>query len=175
MLGKDITTTFNAWSFNFTEEEKEIFLSTDNEIPEGSVEVTLPKLILGTAYYHEFTEKISVLPELNLDVTTDGQRNVLISADPVSIEPHFGVEFGYDQFIFLRGGVGNIQKALDDLDGSKEIWSVQPNIGLGLKLGELSIDYAFTDIGNASQVLFSHVFSLMLDFDKERRRIKRRH
>ena len=114
-----------------------------------------------------------MMPELDLDLTTDGKRNVLISAKPFSIDPHFGVEFGYSRFIFLRGGFQNVQKALDDLDGTKEIWTLQPNIGLGLVLGELSIDYAFTDIGNASQALYSHVFSLMLDFDKEGRRIKR--
>ena len=175
ILGKDITTTFNAWSYNFTDEEKQIFQITENEVPESSLEITLPKLILGAGYFYEFGEKFSMLPELNLDITTDGRRNVVVSAKPFSIDPHLGVEFGYDRFIFLRGGVGNIQKALDDVDGSKDIITVQPNIGLGLRLGQLTIDYAFTDVGNVSQVLYSHVFSLMLDFDKEKRRIRRRH
>jgi hypothetical protein len=39
---KDITTTFNAWSFNFTEQEKEVLAITNNEIPISSVEQTAP-------------------------------------------------------------------------------------------------------------------------------------
>ena len=174
VLAKDITTTFNAWSINFTEEEKAVLLKENNEIPESSLEITLPKLILGVAYLFEFPNKISILPELNVDITTDGKRNTLIRSNPFSIDPHFGVEFGYDQFIYLRGGIGNIQKSLDDLDGSTTITTVQPNMGLGLKIGDFMLDYALTDIGNASQVLYSHVFSLMLDFDKDKRKIKKR-
>ena len=53
-LAKDITTTFNAWSFNFTEDEQAVFANTNNVIPENSIELTAPKLILGAAYKFEF-------------------------------------------------------------------------------------------------------------------------
>src|SRR5262249_31734123 len=42
-LGKDVTSTFNAWTFN-TETFAPQFASTHQEIPENSTEVTLPKL-----------------------------------------------------------------------------------------------------------------------------------
>ena len=42
---KDITTTFNAWSFSFTEEEKEVLDLTGNEIPIQSLEITKPTII----------------------------------------------------------------------------------------------------------------------------------
>jgi hypothetical protein len=35
-----------------------------------------------------------------------------------------------------------------------------PNIGVGLKLKNLSIDYALTDVSNQSAALLSHVFSI---------------
>ena len=47
---QDITTTFNAWSFSFTEEEKEILTLTDNEIPINSVEVTKPKILVAVKF-----------------------------------------------------------------------------------------------------------------------------
>ncbi len=40
---RDVTSTFNAWSFN-TSELKDVFEMTGNEVPENSLEITLPKL-----------------------------------------------------------------------------------------------------------------------------------
>jgi hypothetical protein len=165
-LGKDITSTFNAWNFN-TEELEDVFLQTGNEIPENGLEITLPKLILGAAYKTNITKKITVEPELDLDVTFDGKRNVLIKSDPVSVEPHLGVEFAYNDFIYLRGGIGNIQE-VKDIDGSTET-SVQPNIGVGVKIKNVSIDYALTNIGQVSQTLYSNVFSLKIALFKQKK------
>jgi hypothetical protein len=39
----------------------------------------------------------------------------------------------------------------------------QPNIGLGLRLGPVNIDYAFSDIGDRSTALYSHIFSLQFN------------
>ncbi|MFT6322189.1 MAG: hypothetical protein ACJAT4_003124 [Granulosicoccus sp.] len=39
-------------------------------------------------------------------------------------------------------------------------------MGIGFHLGKFTIDYAFTDIGNVSQVLYSHIFSVKIDFEK---------
>lgn len=162
---RDVTTTYNAWSFSFTDEEQAVFAQTNNVIPENSYELTLPKAILGAAYSHKMGEKFGITAEVNFDVSTDGKRNVLISADPLSIDPHMGVELNYNEFVYLRGGVGNIQKALSDVDNS-EIYTLQPNLGVGLKLKNILIDYAYTDIGNQSQTLYSHVFSLRLDINR---------
>ena len=162
---KDITSTFNAWSFSFTEEEKQVLLATGNIIPENSLEITTPKLILGAAYDFTLNENFGLLAEVNADITTDGRRNVLISADPISIDPHLGIEADYKEFIYVRAGVGNVQRYIPD-DLFEEAWTMQPNIGLGVEIGPVMLDYAYTNIGKQSEVLYSHVFSLMFNINK---------
>ncbi|MEM1322127.1 MAG: PorV/PorQ family protein [Bacteroidota bacterium] len=166
-VGRDITTTYNAWSFDLSENEKEVFVSTGNEIPESSVEITRPRIILGAARKAKLGEKLGLLAELNLDFTTDGQRNVLISSESINIDPRLGVELDYNQFLFLRLGMGNFQEVLDDFDPNQSYLTFQPNFGVGIDLGRLRVDYALTDIGNVSEVLYSHIFSLTLDFKKQ--------
>ena len=163
-MGRDITTTFNAWSYDLSETMKETFTQTGNEIPVNSIEITMPKLILGAGRKFDLNDKFSLYPELNLDVTFDGKRNVVIKSDPVSIDPHFGFEAGYRNIVFLRGGIGNIQKSIDEK--SREITIFQPNLGIGLRLKRITLDYALTDIGDMSVSLYSHIFSLRFDIVK---------
>lgn len=160
VVGKDLTSTFNAWSFNFTEKEKEQLAITGNDIPINSVEITRPQILAGLGYRLNFN-KIGVAPELDIIVTTDGQRNTLISADPFSIDPAFGLEIDYNQYIFLRAGVNQFQQESDI--GKDKFWTARPGIGVGLKLGALQLDYAFTDLGDR-QNRYSHVISLLLNF-----------
>lgn len=160
-VARDLTSTFNAWSFTLDETTVEVFEATGNEIPQNGLELTLPRLILGVARDFRLSDKFSLLGEINLVNTFDGQRNVVISADPISIEPVVGLEASYSKIVFLRAGVGNIQRHLNELN--TEEWGFQPNMGVGVKIKSLSIDYALTDIGNTSQALYSHVFSLRLD------------
>ena len=88
----------------------------------------------------------------------------MISSNPVSVDPHFGLEIGYSNFVFLRGGIQNIQ-SVKEFDGTSTT-IVQPNMGLGLRLGKLTIDYALTNIGQ--EYLKSNVFSLKLDIYKHK-------
>lgn len=161
-MARDISTTFNTWSYNLNDATKEAFIRTGNEIPENSIEITNPKLILGVAYQTKISSKFGLLAELNTDISTDGQRNVLISADPFSIDPHMGLEIDYRKIAYLRTGIGNIQK-VKDFDGTENT-SVQPNFGVGVKIKNVSIDYALTNIGNLSDALYSNIFSLRIDF-----------
>ena len=165
-VGKDITSTFNAWSYN-TENLKEVFAQTGNEIPENGLEITLPRLIVGAGYKTKLAKKVSFTPEMDIDITFDGKRNVIIKSDPVSIDPKLGVEFGYDDIVFLRTGIGNIQE-VKNIDQSTST-TFQPNIGLGLRLRNLTIDYALTNIGHNSGELYSNVFSLKLTVVKQKR------
>jgi hypothetical protein len=82
----------------------------------------------------------------------------------VSIDPGLGLEASYNKVIFLRMGVGNFQR-VKNFDGSDGM-TFQPNIGLGLRIKNLQLDYALSDIGNVSDVLYSNVFSLKLDIFK---------
>lgn len=165
-MARDVTSTFNAWTYNLSDETKAVFLQTGNEIPENGVEVTLPKLILGAARRFEISKKISLLAEVNLDNTFDGKRNVLIKSKAVSMDPHLGLEAGYMDMIFLRGGFGNIQSYTDS--NGKKIRTLQPNIGVGVRIKSVCIDYALTDIGDQSVALYSNVFSLKIDINKKK-------
>lgn len=169
LQGRDLTTTFNAWSFNLSEQEKQVFTETNNEIPVSSTEITRPRFILGAAYRTKIGEKTTLLPAIDLEWTTDGQRNVLISSKTFNIDPRVGIEADYNGFVQVRAGVGNFQRVKKDFDPGKKTLTLQPNFGVGLRLGRLQLDYALTDIGNVSQVLYSHIFSLRINF-KERKR-----
>ncbi len=165
-VGKDITSTFNAWTYN-TENLEAVFTQTGNEIPQNGLEVTLPRLVLGVAYKTNITKKITFTPEFDADVTFDGKRNVVIKSDPVSIDPKLGMEFGYDDFIFLRAGMNNIQE-VKNIDQSTST-SIQPNMGVGIRLKNLFIDYALTNIGGGDTDLYSNIFSLKLIINKQKR------
>lgn len=161
---RDITGTFNAWSHN-TELVNDVFIQTGNEIPQNSVEVTLPKATLGVSRYFDIQSKFGVLASLDLVASFDGKRNVLIKSDVVSIDPVIGAEINYLKTAFLRMGLGNIQE-VKDFDGTTST-SFQPNFGLGVKIKKIMIDYALTDIGDQSESLYSHVFSLKASLDRK--------
>ena len=162
-VGRDLTSTFNAWSFSIPDNLRQVFVQTGNVIPENSLEVTRPRLILGAAHKFNINQKFSIQPELNLINTFDGQRNTLVKSDVVSIEPAFGVEAAYKNIIFLRGGVGNYQQ-LTDINNQR-ITSVQPNIGIGLRIKGFHLDYAFTNIGSQGNSFYSNIFSVKFDFN----------
>jgi hypothetical protein len=165
LSARDVTTTFNAWSFSFTEREKEALYLTNNNIPVKSTEMTAPRLILGAGRDFRFSEKIGLLAEANVDFTFDGRRNTLLSSDPVSIDPKLGLELNINNALYLRGGINNFQRALADGDtlNQKKVWIYQPSAGAGFRLQNVRIDYAFTNLANQSNPLYTHVFSLQLD------------
>lgn len=165
-MGRDITGTFNAWSYNLSDDVKQTFALTGNDIPANSIEVTMPKLILGvTRTWFVWKERVSLGGELNLINTFDGKRNTVVKTKAWSMEPAFGLEAGYKGFIFLRGGIGNIQK-MQSIQGV-EVTTAQPNIGVGIKYKVFALDYAMTNIGNVSTSLYSHIFTVKIDINKK--------
>jgi hypothetical protein len=175
ITGRDITTTFNSWSFTFTEREKEALYLTNNEIPVKSTEMTAPRLVLGAAREFQISKKTSLLAEANFDLTFDGKRNTLVSADPVSADPKLGLELNVNNVFFLRGGINNFQRALADGDtlNQKKVWIYQPSAGAGFKIQNVTVDYAFTNLANQSNPLFTHVFSLRLDMVEAKKKKKK--
>lgn len=161
-MGRDITGTFNAWSFNLPENMRDVFNATGNVIPENSTELTLPGLVLGGARKFALGQKFSLLTEIDLITTFDGMRNTLIRDKVFSMTPALGLEAGFKELIFLRAGVGNFQSEKND-EGTGRITTFQPNIGLGVKIKGVMIDYALTNIG--ASVLYSNVFSLRFDIN----------
>ena len=171
---KDATTTFTAWSFSFTDREKEVLYLTNNDIPVKSTENTAPRLILGTAYTFNINKDFHVLAEANMNVTFDGKRNTLISSNIASIDPTIGVEANYQRTLFVRLGISNFQKALSDgdLTNQKKVWIYQPSLGAGFKVGNLGLDYAFTNLANQDNPLYTHIISAKLDLVKQPKYIR---
>lgn len=163
---RDVTSTFNAWSYDLSDDIKKVFVATNNQLPDNSVEVTLPRMILGGGRKFNFGEKVSLLTELNLDMTFDGKRNTLIKTSFASADPRLGLEAGYAGFVFLRAGIGNFQ-TVKDISGQSGL-TVQPNFGVGIRFKSVSLDYALTNIGEAVG-LYSNIFSLRLDINKRSR------
>lgn len=159
--GRDITSTFNAWHVTFTEEDKGVLLATGNELPDiNSLEVTRPQVILGAARLFHFSN-FSLLTELNVTATTDGKRNTVISGDPVSLDPGFGAEATYNDFLFLRVGINQFQRE-KKFDGQSR-YIARPSLGVGMQLSSLRVDYAYTTALGDSRKRYSHIVSLRLD------------
>lgn len=179
LMLKDISTTFNAWSFDFTDEEKQVLDLTGNDIPVKSMEITRPTIGLGVAYHKDFNlaapkegkkqKTIGLTAELDFNMTTDGRRNVLLSADPISFDPALGLELHYNNLIFLRGGVNNIQQFKDISNNQK--WAVQPNFGVGFRIYKFYVDYALglnaggAILDNTQGAVLSHIVSIKIDIN----------
>ncbi len=164
LTGKDIFGTFNSWTIH-EEELADIYSQTGNELVTQSMEVALPRIMLGVSRNLEIGERFDLLASFDLITTTDGKRNTLVKSDLISLDPVFGFEFGYNQLAFVRGGIGQFQQ-IKDFDGSTS-WTFQPNAGVGFRIQEVSIDYAFTDIADQAAGLYAHVFSIKIDFNVE--------
>lgn len=165
LMTRDVTSTFNAWVFTLDESTKKVFAMTGNAIPQNGMEFTLPRFILGSQGKFPLNVKGDYLAgEMDLDITTDGKRNVLFSGAPFSMDPHFGIEVGIRKYFMFRCGVGNFQY-VTDLNKKKNI-TFQPNIGVGVQFAQVVLNYAFTDIGDQSTALYSNVFSVKLLLDK---------
>ncbi len=169
IVGKDITTTFNAWSFSLDEAIREVFYETENQIPGKSIELTAPQLLIGGSYNFRLSKKMNLMVEGDLDVTFDGKRNEVVSTNPVSIDPRLGLELSFKDIFFVRAGVNNFQQVLDDRDtlNNRKIWIYQPSVGAGFKVGDVQIDYAFVNLANQSYPLYTHVFSLRVDLRRK--------
>ena len=163
LMARDITTTFNAWSFDDDrlQEIQNAIPGQNQEEPEAT-ELTLPKLQLGIAKTFVFNYDYALKVEMDL-IARFEQNNDLVATSFVSINPALGFELGYIDLVSLRGGVGNFQNEIQF--DSSETLTFQPNLGIGFKYNGIAIDYAITDIGDQSVALYSNVFSLKVDLE----------
>ncbi len=163
VMFRDMTGTFTAWTNN-TAMISDIFSQTGNAIPQNSVEVTVPRLTFGAARYFQL-KQFGFLPTIDLTFTFDGKRNTLVRSNFTSIDPTFGMEVDFKKLAFLRFGVRNIQE-LKAFDSSTRI-SVEPTFGIGFHYKAVAIDYALTSVGPHTESLYSHIFSIKLNFDNK--------
>jgi hypothetical protein len=165
LMIRDASGTFNTWSHN-SELLIDIYTQTGNEIPENSIEVTLPKTYLGVYKSFRYKDKFGALLSIDLEASFDGQRNTLISSDPISLDPKIGIELDYRKQFYLRGGIGQFQE-VKNFDGTSK-QTFQPNFGLGIRIKSAHIDYALTDIGDQAESLYSHVISIKASFNDKK-------
>lgn len=167
LMARDITTTFNAWSFDDDrlQDIQNAIPGQNQEEPEAT-ELTLPKLQLGIAKTFVYNYDYALKVEMDL-IARFEQNNDLIATSFVSINPALGFELGYIDLVYLRGGIGNFQNEIQ-FDNSETL-TFQPNLGIGCKYNGIAIDYAITDIGDQSVALYSNVFSLKVDLEIFRR------
>lgn len=161
---RDITTTFNSWTFNTTEFEKikNAIPGQNQELPENT-EITIPKAQLGISRKFEVSRDFNLLSEMDLNIRFV-KTNDIIASNVMSIDPAIGFQFDYLNMVFLRLGVGNFQNELQ-FDNSKEL-VFQPNFGVGFNYKGIQIDYALTNIASIGNALYSNVFSIKLNFNE---------
>ncbi len=162
---RDGTGTFNAWSFN-TETFEDIFQQTGNEIPQNSIELTLPSLSFGaTRFWLPEEKKIQVLTALDADVFFDGARNTLFQLGGVSFAPKVATEISYKKMAYFRLGAYRFQKDVNPFT-AKEFLSASPTAGIGIKIKSLNIDYAIINNNALQKNMYSHLVSLTLTLEK---------
>ncbi|UOQ64890.1 PorV/PorQ family protein [Hymenobacter volaticus] len=142
LMARDITTTVNAWTIN--SEKLNPVPGDPTVIPANSTEVTLPRFVLGAARLVKLPGEFTALAAVDLELTTDGQRNTLVSSKLASIDPRAGLEVGFKNLVFLRGGVSNFQKI--KAFTNKEEWKMQPSLGVGVALSGLRLDLALSQL-----------------------------
>jgi hypothetical protein len=169
LMGRDITTTFNAWVHNPETFRETASLNGDSLLVKSSVEITLPRLVAGIARSFNLSDKIGALLAADLDLTFDGERNVLLRTGLVSVDPHVGLELYYDRLVYLRAGMNNLQQ-IKNFDNTQS-WRMQPNFGVGIASNGFKLDLAlsriadttpsnnFSDNGNLSSVIVSLGYS----------------
>lgn len=160
---RDVTGTFTAWTHN-TDSLINVYTQTGNSIPSSSFEVALPRLVLGVGRQFNI-KKFGFLPTFDISITFDGARNTLVQSSFASIDPTMGLEISYASIAFLRVGVKNYQE-LKNFDSSTYAVA-EPTFGLGFKYKGVALDYALTSVGVQTESLYTHVFSLMVNIDKE--------
>ncbi len=161
IMARDITTTYNTWDIN---EEQFALVSgavanQNQDLPE-TTEITIPKLQLGIARTFTIRYDHVLTAEVDLNVRFI-QTNDILSTSAVSATPALGLNYGFIDLVFVRAGVGNFQNVMQ-IDGNESV-NFQPNIGVGFKYKGIEVDYALTDIGDASAALYSNIFSLKID------------
>lgn len=172
LMARDITSTFAAWDFTFTEEEKRVLIQTNNTLPGSTTEITVPTIHVGAAYNISIKEKFFILPEINFVLSTDGRRNVLVPGKPISMDMNAGLELNLFKIGYIRAGVTNIQRVY--AENGQRNFSVSPTLGVGVHIKVISLDYALTNLttldknSSAGTGLYSNVISLRLDINKKK-------
>ena len=142
LMARDITTTATAWSIDSEQFRNTTPVGQTESVPKNNTEITLPRFVLGGSRQFALPKEFTALLAADLEATTDGRRNTPLSSGVVSVDPRVGLELGYKNLIFLRGGAGNFQK-VSAFDGKKSTVG-QYSLGAGVALSGLRLDLALS-------------------------------
>ncbi|WP_375417814.1 PorV/PorQ family protein [uncultured Hymenobacter sp.] len=142
LMARDVTTTFNSWSIDADKFKNTTPFGISEDVPGNSTEITLPRFVLGVGQQFSLPGQFTALVATDIEMTTDGRRNTPLSTGLLSVDPRLGLELGYKQLVFLRGGAGNFQK-VSSFDNKKSTVG-QYSLGAGVALNGLRVDLALS-------------------------------
>lgn len=159
---QNITTLMKLWTVNEEKLEplREYFGDETLNVafPEGQNEYTLPSIRYGGAYWWDLQD---FRVTLALDVVShfEGRKTYNINTGPISFQPHFGSEIGYNELLFIRIGVTDIYT-----DKDSKLY-VSPTLGAGIRVNRLFLDYGFGGFTGINASLgTSHRVSAKIEF-----------
>ncbi len=163
LMLRDVTTTFNSWNIDEDklQQIQEAIPGENQSVPE-KLELSLPKAQLGISRHWGLTKDISMDSSLELHMRFSKTQD-LVHSDFVSFSPALGLQADYMNIAFVRLGVNNMQQVVLYDDTQSISW--QPNMGAGFRYRGVQIDYALTNLASLGNALYSHVFSIKIDFD----------
>lgn len=134
---KDLTTTYLAYS-------------------SGAKELIAPMLTVGAAYeWNVFSsESHRLIPVCDIDIRFENRKTAsLISAGPMSLDVHSGLEYRFRDLVMLRAGYNDVKMM---------------TFGAGVRLPKLAVDYSFVSFGKEDQLGNIHRVSFSLTIEQEK-------
>jgi hypothetical protein len=152
---QNVTGLLKFWQINAA--EFGAFTDSGDEIPTGENEWVRPSIRFGMAkHFLQTNPTWDLLMSFDSQFRFENRETFYLNLGPMSIEPNFGVELGYQSLLFARFG-------LTDLTTN---WTapvaVSPTIGAGIRLGKIQIDYAFASFAGPTVDLgYTHRISVI--------------
>lgn len=148
---QDAVGMVQAWSVD----EARFAQLEEEQRPVGLTEVTLPVVRLGAAAPVTINDQFALTLATDLDLGFDGQQANVIDAAGLSFRPRIGGELTYRDILAFRAGIADVTTNADF--GTQ----ITPAMGVGVRLGALSVDYGFGDFGGlASELGYAHRVSV---------------
>jgi hypothetical protein len=146
---QDLTTLQKYWTVDdaYFNGKEALF---ENELPQGQHERTLPSLRMGAHRSHKIND-LQVTGAIELLTQFENKQSFYLNLGPISFEPAIGTEVNYLNKLYFRAGLNHF--STDTLNSKLY---THPNVGVGIKLGMFTIDYAFSttslQLGNSHRV-----------------------
>jgi hypothetical protein len=158
IMVQNATLMYKYWQVNRSTLEK--LESFGDLIPEGQNEKILPVAKMGYAYRFNVSD-FDIVTAFDTDLRFDNRQTYYMNWGKMSFEPHFGLEVGYKDVVFLRGGLTDVY--IDD----NQDYTTSATMGAGISFRGITIDYGLASVtGISSDLGFTHRISLKFALDR---------